>query len=301
MKREKKARQYLIDLQRWRSAAAFIACGITLFFSVTSIVDALIYYSQRGWLIRDYFRYFTTLSNLVTALAAGFILPFAADGIRKKRFVYPKWLFLMHYSGTIGVTMTMMFALIFILPWDPEFAVGGRSLFLHVICPLAVLVSFELVESGYYLTRRNTLVALFPILAYSLIYLVMVVFVGKENGGWEDMYMLNTFVPFYISLPLSWLMAYVIASLIRITANYFGKHRQKQMLAHWREDMEPVEVNIEMYGLGRYNGLHGDKSDLGIPYDILEVLAEKYSMETTALMKVYTKGLLDAVQEKKQR
>ena len=63
MKREKKARQYLIDLQRWRSAAAFIACGITLFFSVTSIVDALIYYSQRGWLIRDYFRYFTTLSR----------------------------------------------------------------------------------------------------------------------------------------------------------------------------------------------------------------------------------------------
>ena len=33
----------------------------------------------------------------------------------------------------------------------------------------------------------------------------------------------------------------------------------------------------------------------------IKVQIEKYSMETTALMKVYTKGLLDAVQEKKQR
>ena len=137
-----------------------------------------------GWAVSDYFRYFTALSNLTTALAAGFILPFAVNGIRRKRFVYPRWLFLMHYAGTICTTLTLLFALVFILPWDPAFAVGGGQKFLHIICPIAILIAFLLVEGGYLLTRRNTFFCLIPFLVYSLVYLIMVVFVKR----WPDFY-----------------------------------------------------------------------------------------------------------------
>lgn len=290
--------QYLIDLQRWRSTAALIACGITLFFSVFAIITALIHYEHMGWTISDYFRYFTTLSNMTTALASAFILPFAINGIRRKRFIYPRWLFLMHYTGTICTTLTFLFALVFILPWDPAFALEGSQFFLHIVCPIAILTAFFLLESGYLLSRRNTCFCLIPFLIYSLVYLVMVVGLGEERGGWEDLYMLNTYVPFYVSLPALWLISYGIASVIRIVSNRLAALRKERMFSLWEEGMEPVEVNIEVYGLGRYNGLHDEKSEMSIPYDILEALAEKYQMEPTALMKVYAKGLLDAVKEK---
>ncbi len=280
------------------STAALISCSVTLLFSVISIVAALIHYTRMGWAVSDYFRYFTTLSNLTTALAAGFILPFAVNGIRRKRFVYPRWLFLMHFAGTICTTLTLLFALVFILPWDPAFAVGGGQKFLHIICPIAILIAFLLVEGGYLLTCRNTFFCLIPFLVYSLVYLVMVVILGKERGGWEDLYMLNTYVPFYLSLPALWLLSYGMASVIRIVSNRLAVMRKERLLSLWTEDMEPVEVNIEIYGLGRYNGLHDEKIEMSIPYDILEALAERYAMDPTALMKVYTKGLLDAVKEK---
>ena len=296
-----KNRKYLIDLQRWRSFVALAACSITHVFSVVSIVTALIYYNQMGWKLTDYFRYFTTLSNLMTAFAAGFIIPFAINGIRLKRFIYPRWLSLMHYAGTIGTTMTMIFALVFIFPWNPELAFGGTQLYLHLICPITVLISFELVESGYLLTRKDTLLCLIPFFNYAALYLVKVVFLGKEKGGWEDLYMLNTFVPVWISLPAILLLVNTIAFLMRKIYNRLSTLRKKKMLSSWNENMDAVEINIEVFGLGRYYGHLCEKCELSIPYDILEALAEKYSMDPEALMKVYTRGLIDAVKEKEAR
>ena len=296
--KKKKARQYLIDLQRWRSAVALIACSATFLFSVVAITASLIRYIRMGWSITDYFRYFTTISNILTALVAAFIIPFAVNGLRRKRFVYPKWLFLLHYAGVICTTMTFVFAMVFILPWDPVFAVGNGNLYLHIICPIAILIAFELVESGYRLTKRDSLFCLIPFFSYSLIYCVMVVVLGQDKGGWDDLYMLNTFVPFYVSLPAVYLLAFGIATAIRIVSNRLGQRRLDRMLALWSEDLDPIEVNIEVFGLGRYNGLHDEKSELSIPDDILEALAERYAMTPDALLKVYAKGLLDAAAEK---
>ena len=50
---EKKTRQYFIDLQRWKSLVALIACCDTFFFTVAAIVSSLIHYSRMGWPIRD--------------------------------------------------------------------------------------------------------------------------------------------------------------------------------------------------------------------------------------------------------
>ena len=286
---------YLIDLNKWKSAVALIACSSTFFFTLASIVSSLIQYSQVGWSLRDYFRYYTTLSNMLAAVAAVFTIPFAINGLRKKRFVYPRWLFLLHYMGTICTTMTFVFAIFFILPWDSWFAVGGTQLYLHVVCPIAILIAFELVESGYQITRKNTLNCLLPFFIYTLVYVFQVVFLGEANGGWEDLYLLNTLVPFYISLPAVWLLAYVIATLIRILANRLDDRRRKHLISFWKEDLEPVEVKTEVYGLGRLYGQLDSRSELSIPYDTLELLAERYSMDPADLLKVYMKGLTDAL------
>ena len=190
-----KARQYLIDLQKWRSAAALAACCVTLVFSVVAINWATVTYVSKGWDPPSMFRYFTRLSNILTALASAFIIPYAVNGVKCKRFIYPKWLSLLHYAGTICTTLTMLFSLAAILPFDAEAALGGSNFYLHTVCPIAVLVSFLLVESGYIYTLKDNFYCLAPFLLYAVVYVVMVVFVGEANGGWADIYKLVTYVP----------------------------------------------------------------------------------------------------------
>ena len=235
---------------------------------------------------------------MLTAFAAGFIIPFAVNGLREKRFVYPHWLFLMHYAGTICTTMTFVFSMVFILPFNATFALGGSNLYLHLICPIMILIAFFLVESGYRITRKNVFLCTTPLLVYASVYFVMVVIIGTERGGWRDLYKLNTFVPFYISVPAGLLLAFPIASAIRALSNRFAQHRQDLMLSHWKKDMDPIEVSIEIFGLGRHYGLIGDKSGLSIPYDLLEMLADRYAIDPLKLVKVYETGLLDAVSER---
>ncbi len=303
MKREmpRRSRQYMIDLQRWRSIIALIACSVTMLFTILSIRQSVIHYVRQGWIVGDYFRYFTTLSNIMTALAASFIVPFAINGIRFKRFVYPKWLARMHYAGTVGTTMTMVFSLVFILPRDPVFAIGGNHLFLHVICPIGVLISFELVENGRPYTRKDNLLSLIPFLTYSILYVFMVVVLGEEQGGWEDLYLLNTLVPIYVSMPCVWLLAGGISCALRAIFNRLNRIRTEKLLGTWRDDLTPVEIKIEVFGLGRYYGLHGEKNDLSLPYDILEAFSKRYAIDIDELVKAYTKGLLDGVKENQAR
>ncbi len=291
-----KARLYLINLQKWRSVVGLIACSVTFVVSLVAIVASLIHYTLEQWALSDYFRYFTTLSNMMTALSSSFIIPYAIDGIRKKRFVFPHWLSMFHYAGTIATTMTFVFNGLVILPFDPEFALGGSNFYLHIICPVAVLVSFEFVESGRLFSLKDSLICLIPVFLYTILYLVMVVFIGEEKGGWEDLYMANTFLPGAVSLILAWLMAYFIAFLIRISFNFSVKRRRERLLSGWKDDLEPVEIKIELYGLGRYYGRIGDSADVSIPYDIIEAVSERYSIDIRALLKVYTKGLADGLE-----
>ena len=66
--------EYYLDLF---GILMFMVLLVVFTHTVAAIVSSMIHYSMMGWTIRDYFRYFTTLSNLLTALAAVFIIPFA--------------------------------------------------------------------------------------------------------------------------------------------------------------------------------------------------------------------------------
>lgn len=297
----KKARQYLIRLQRWRSLVALIACAVTVVCSVIAIAVSALYYGSKGVPFTKFFQYFTTLSNMVTAAASAFILPFAVLGVQRKRFVYPKWLTLMHYSGTICTTLTCFFALVVILPYDRDFAVGRANLYLHVICPVMVLISFLMVESNHLFSRKETFFCLIPFAVYSVLYVVMVVAVGADRGGWTDLYKLNTFVPIYFSFPAMWLLMILIAFGIRRAFNALSAARQKKMYTCWGKNPDPLEIKIEVFGLGRLFGIQSELNDLTIPYDLLETLAKTFHLNADDLVKVFLKGMLDAVKEKESK
>ena len=204
---------------------------------------------------------------------------------------------MMFYSGACCIAMVCVFSMVFTLPIDRNSAIGGLNFYLHVICPLGVLIAFFLVESDHNYSIKETLICLLPVLIYTIVYLVMVVFLG-DRTGWVDIYQVNKILPWYLSLTILWTMAFVIAIAIKKIAHTLYKRRRQKMLASWKRDADPVEVNIEIFGLGRYYGMHGDDNDLSVPFDILKDVGEMYGMEPDQLLQVYMNGLKNGIKER---
>lgn len=126
-----------------------------------------------------------------------------------------------------------------------------------------------------------------------------VLILTKSNGGWDDFYKFNTFVPFYVSLPLVFILSSLIGLLLRKLSLRLNKYRKKEMLKVLDENADPLEIKIDIYGLGRYNGMiQKSDNDLIIPFGLLQYLAEKYAVDTSQMIRIYTKGLLDGMKEK---
>ena len=292
--------KYMIALNVRRSRIALLACDVTLFATLFAIYGGLSEYAKDGEELKGLFQFFTSNANIITALAAGFILPFAVEGMRKKHFTYPKWLALFHYSGTICTTITMVVA-VFLISWfDPHMAFGGNNLFLHIICPVTVLVSFFLVESDYEYSPRDSLLCLVPFFAYCMIYFFNVVILGPENGGWPDFYHFTDLVPVWVSLPGILLLGSGITAVIRRVSNWKIRLRKKRLTAKWSDDTDPVAVRIEIYGLGRYTGKHVDKNNISLPMDIIELVADRYGMKTDDLLRVFVKGVAEGLKEREK-
>ena len=77
-----------------------LASPIAIVFSLTGIVFGLLIYTRNGVPPIELFRYFTIDMNLFGAVGAGMIVPYAVEGIRKKRFSCPRWTAKLYYVGT---------------------------------------------------------------------------------------------------------------------------------------------------------------------------------------------------------
>ncbi len=82
-------KQYLLNLQKWRSRTAIVACLITFAAAMYAVAGGLVLYAQDGESPLQLMQYFTINSNILTAVSALMILPFAIEGIRKNGFPIP--------------------------------------------------------------------------------------------------------------------------------------------------------------------------------------------------------------------
>ena len=295
-------RNYIIGLSKWRSRLALIAVLVTVLCSLYGIVGSIVLYTENGQTVPELFKWFTTNTNSLTASAACMIIPFAVEGIRKKHFTYPEWVAALHYSGVVCATLTMVFSVAFMSWVDPYAAFGGYNTYLHIVCPILVLVSFFLVESGRRYSLRNALVACIPAVIYMFIYVIEVVLIGKENGGWEDMYRVMEFMPFWLAWLAAVALTVCISLLVRQLYNRLSAYRQERMNRHlWPLDVNPLEINIEMFGLGRYMGKHADREFVELPLNLINQIAVRYGLKTEDLIKPYTRGFLDSVKDREEQ
>jgi len=289
-------KHYIIGLYKRRSVIALAACLLALFFSMDGILFGLIRYTRNGVAPVELFRYFTVDINFITALGAGMLAPFAVEGIRKKRFSCPKWAAKLHYIGTSCISMIMFFA-VFVISWtDPVMAFGEANFYLHIVCPVMVVISFFFIESNYRYTARDAFLCMIPVLVYGIVYFIEVVVIGEENGGWPDYYCFTKNAPVAVSATAMLAITFGVALLIGRISNILSKYRADNLEEGlWDSEVNPVEIKIELFGLGRYMGSKEEPGNATLPLDIIELIADKYGLGREELIKPYIKGLMDGI------
>jgi len=285
-------REYLTLLLRRRSLIALCCVILTLILAFYGIIEGVnkttIVLHENGFMS---FIYYTMVSNAFAALSAAFVFPFAVEGVRKKRFILPKWVALMHFTATVTIAVTMVFVLAFMSWASPDDAFGGSNFVTHVICPLLILVSFLQIETGRLFTWGDRLIGIAVCFVYLAVYVIEVAIVGEAHGGWPDIYRVCEFTSPALAIPAFLLLAFGVSTAVALISNRITKKRNKKTYLLWKDDLDPIEVRIEAFGMGRAAARSDEDNNVQIPYDILTTLSVRYGVDREELMRAFVKGL----------
>lgn len=184
---------------------------ISLILNLT--IAVIVIRSIIGFFIDDYsntnmavqgvecFKYFTILSNLLCAVMCLTVVPFNLKAIVSGKNEELKIISILKFLSVVAVTITFLVVVFFLGPtqgYEKMFA--GSCLYLHLICPLMAMISYIVCENKNKLKFIETLYGLIPLILYGIVYFIMVVGVGENNGGWADFYGFATVIPWHISI-----------------------------------------------------------------------------------------------------
>ena len=157
---------------------------------------------------RSLFYFFTTLSNVLCALASlAVATAWASGGL-------PFGVLLLKYAGTAAVSVTMLTVLFFLGPTTKEWKLllSGEQLLLHLVCPLLAIVSFLFFEKTA-MPAWTIAVGTAPVVLYAILYWYKVVHVPAPRG-WNDFYGFNRNGKWPVSVGAMILAAALIAFLL---------------------------------------------------------------------------------------
>ena len=135
------------------------------------------------------FQYFTIDSNVLIAISSLInviiiLLKRKADDIN-----YPTFASKLNFISTCSTTLTFLTVLLILAPFTGFwFLYKDVNLFLHFLSPVAKFINYLFFQKDNKQKFIDILYAIIPILIYGIIYFIMVIVVGKENGGWYDFY-----------------------------------------------------------------------------------------------------------------
>ena len=291
----KERKKYLIALEEKHSYVALVAGILVFFCTIGAIIIWAQDFHQNG---EPPLHYFTALSNLLSAVGAAFMIPYAIEGIRKKHLYIPKYIILFQFSGATCVSITMVTAICLILPTQGTMAITGTNFWLHVVTPASTIVLLQCVETRFNITKREALLTLIPFWIYITLYFVMVVLIGEENGGWSDIYMAKAFWPAWVSVVMFLILGFAVSAGLRAFRRYRVTQTWKSITRYWTDDLEAPELLIEAFGLGRYIGARCDGIELTIPLDIFTLMTDRYDVPLDKLVTAYVTGANHAMMER---
>ena len=100
--------------------------------------------------------------------------------------------------------------------------ISGNCFFLHLITPLIAILACTVFEADEKMSFKAMLSGLIPTVVYGAVYVVMVLILGKENGGWEDFYSFNSGIlenKWYLSIVIMLFGTFLISLALRAIHN----------------------------------------------------------------------------------
>lgn len=291
-------KRYLIELEERHSVIALISGVLVFFCTMAAVLIWSVEYSNDG---ENPLHYFTALSNLLSAVGAALMIPYAVEGIHKKHFFLPRYIILLQFAGATCVSITMLTSLLIILPLQGAIAVTGYNFWLHIVTPTCTIVLLQCVETRHALTRKEALLTLIPFWIYVVVYFIMVIVIGEGNGGWSDIYMTTAFWPVWVSILLFLILGFAVSMGLRLLQNMRVKKTWKTITLDWTDDLEEPDLLIEAFGLGRYVGSKCDRGELTIPLDVFTLMTERYDITLDKLVKAYSTGAVLALKERQDQ
>ena len=179
---------------------------------------------------------FTVDSNILAGLTMLLCVPYTIDGIRTGYYHLPDWVVVLMYISVTAVSLTFLVSLFILAPVKGFTLIfSGSRFFLHGVCPVLSILTFCCFINSHLIRFAETLLAMVPVFIYTAVYIIMVLFIGEEHGGWSDFYGFVTRVPFWVSLVVILPLCFGITLLLRWGHNTCCQRRREKDAELYRE------------------------------------------------------------------
>ena len=264
-------------INKMRYISGIIICSIVVIMVFVAIALNLADYYDSGEGSTHTLRMFTTISNVIVAVAAWLCLPFQVDGLRRDRYKLPKWIMMVMYIGAVGVFLTFFVAATLISAYQGfvKAMFTKSNLYMHTINPLLITLLFVLVVPDAKIKFSESLLSLIPVVVYMILYFIMVFVLGV----WSDHYYTNKFFPWPISLLIIITLAFGVTQLLRWLHNLSNKHVTDSINKYYLESDDFNFPNIReaiSYLAKQQSKFYQEGDAVYIPVDIIELLSTRY-------------------------
>lgn len=166
------------------------------------------------------FCFFTTDSNILSAIAAVVVVIFDIKILRGKNNALPHIVELFKFVAVTAVILTFCTVMVLLVPvYGAKRELLGTAAYMHVGGPMLALLSFTLVEKSTRLSVPETFLGLVPVVIYGAVYFVEVILIGVQNGGWPDFYSFNKNGNWMLTVVIILAATIAIGFLVRLLHN----------------------------------------------------------------------------------
>ena len=198
------------------NAAVFLATTAIVITSLFVKSEILEHSYQTFW-------FFTTDSNILTAIASALVMICEIKILQGKRTTVARAFTLLKYAGVVGLMLTFFTVLCLLIPiYGIAMEWGGTGLHMHVLAPVLSFVSFVFLEEHTRLSVSDAIIGIMPVIIYGGVYFSQVIIFGN----WIDFYAFNSGGRWYLIMPLIIAISLSMSLFVRFLRNKVRERRK---------------------------------------------------------------------------
>ncbi|MBQ4289582.1 MAG: hypothetical protein II719_00135 [Clostridia bacterium] len=241
---------------------------------------------------------FTVDSNILAGVTMLLCIPYTVDGLRTGCYHLPDWVTVLMHVAVTAVSLTFLVSLCILAPVKGFVLIfTGSRFFLHGVCPILSILTFCCFIRSHLIRLPESFFSLIPVFLYAAVYLVMVVFIGEENGGWNDFYGFATRIPLWISLVAILPLTYGIAALLRLGHNTVCRFQRKRDAKIYRDAFAGADLAEIVESMARSAKRSGKIEKLVVPAGRIRRMVEysESGADSEELCRRYLDAALDEI------